>query len=99
MDQELTSEEVDELDQAEKLAKLFLAWDIDPETEDVRVKLQDMLDEVERMGLDDEDDGIKDEDEEDGRSGVRILEYAEDEGVYGRREEMRRGDQREMLYA
>jgi hypothetical protein len=75
---------VDELYHAEVLAKLFLAWEIDPEMEDVTAKLRDMLEQADRIARGDDDgdvDGAKEEGQHEGAS-LMVLDEAELVGEY-----------------
>lgn len=59
----MTPQDVKELKEAEELAKRFLRWDIDPETQDVMIVLRDMVEAC--LDL---------EEAEDGSSEVELLD-------------------------
>ena len=54
-DKPLRPQDVVELKKAEKLAKMFLEWDIDPDTQDVQDVLKNMIEVC--LGDEDEDEG------------------------------------------
>lgn len=56
LDQQLTQEDIDELRQAEALAKAFLAWDIGADEEDTMERLREILEDVEAEFKDKEKD-------------------------------------------
>jgi hypothetical protein len=68
-DKPLTPEDIKELRQAERLAKRFLEWEIDPETQDVMMILKDMVE----MSLNEEEDD-DDDDDNDGGGGEEGFE-------------------------
>ncbi|WWD22617.1 hypothetical protein CI109_107110 [Kwoniella shandongensis] len=71
-DSTMTEEQKRNMQAAEQLARLFLTWDIDPEVEDVRDKMMDMLEET--------DPEVKEEDEEEDGAQPEVLDHDEDEG-------------------